>query len=192
MRRRPGAGLDRPFPVQYLDWLWRALQGDFGLSYATRRPVLPSTAIPRTSRSCQPSRCAAAQAPSGRLSARLTASDAALADARSMLGLDRPFPVQYLDWLWRALQGDFRPAASRRRGARHRAASAGSGRCGRGRSAASAARSRALSGRVLAALHEAAVYLPISSAVAIEVHRPTVTGVVASIVGLSGRPFCAW
>ena len=36
---------------------------------------------------------------------------------------------------------------------------------------------RRLSGRVLAALHEAAVYLPISSAVAIEVHRPTVTGV---------------
>ncbi|MFH6782311.1 MULTISPECIES: nickel ABC transporter permease subunit NikB [Methylobacterium] len=34
-------GLDRPFAVQYLDWLWRALQGDFGLSYATRRPVLP-------------------------------------------------------------------------------------------------------------------------------------------------------
>lgn len=34
-------GLDRPFLVQYLDWLWHALQGDFGLSYATRRPVLP-------------------------------------------------------------------------------------------------------------------------------------------------------
>ncbi len=34
-------GLDRSFVVQYLDWLWRALQGDFGLSYATRRPVLP-------------------------------------------------------------------------------------------------------------------------------------------------------
>lgn len=34
-------GLDRPFAIQYLDWLWRALQGDFGLSYATRRPVLP-------------------------------------------------------------------------------------------------------------------------------------------------------
>lgn len=34
-------GLDRSFAVQYLDWLWRALQGDFGLSYATRRPVLP-------------------------------------------------------------------------------------------------------------------------------------------------------
>ncbi len=31
-------GLDRPFVVQYLDWLWRALQGDFGLSYVTRRP----------------------------------------------------------------------------------------------------------------------------------------------------------
>ncbi len=34
-------GLDRPFVVQYLDWLWHALHGDFGLSYATRRPVLP-------------------------------------------------------------------------------------------------------------------------------------------------------
>ena len=34
-------GLDRPFLVQYLDWLRHALQGDFGLSYATRRPVLP-------------------------------------------------------------------------------------------------------------------------------------------------------
>jgi nickel transport system permease protein len=33
-------GLDRPFVVQYLDWLWRALRGDFGLSYVTRRPVL--------------------------------------------------------------------------------------------------------------------------------------------------------
>jgi nickel transport system permease protein len=34
-------GLDRPLVVQYLDWLWRALQGDFGHSYVTRRPVLP-------------------------------------------------------------------------------------------------------------------------------------------------------
>ena len=34
-------GLDRPLVVQYLDWLRRALQGDFGLSYVTRRPVLP-------------------------------------------------------------------------------------------------------------------------------------------------------
>lgn len=34
-------GLDRPLPVQYLDWLWRALHLDFGVSYVTRRPVLP-------------------------------------------------------------------------------------------------------------------------------------------------------
>ncbi|MEI2385528.1 nickel ABC transporter permease subunit NikB [Breoghania sp. JC706] len=34
-------GLDRPIAVQYLDWLWRALHLDFGVSYATRRPVLP-------------------------------------------------------------------------------------------------------------------------------------------------------
>ncbi|KMO40693.1 nickel ABC transporter permease subunit NikB [Methylobacterium aquaticum] len=34
-------GLDRPFVVQYLDWLRQALQGDFGRSYATGRPVLP-------------------------------------------------------------------------------------------------------------------------------------------------------
>ncbi|WP_185984246.1 nickel ABC transporter permease subunit NikB [Aureimonas mangrovi] len=34
-------GLDRPIAVQYLDWLRGALQLDFGVSYATRRPVLP-------------------------------------------------------------------------------------------------------------------------------------------------------
>lgn len=34
-------GLDRPIVVQYLDWLGRALQLDFGISYATQRPVLP-------------------------------------------------------------------------------------------------------------------------------------------------------
>lgn len=34
-------GLDRPLPAQYLDWLWRALHLDFGVSYVTRRPVLP-------------------------------------------------------------------------------------------------------------------------------------------------------
>lgn len=34
-------GLDRPIAAQYLDWLGRALQGDFGVSYATQRPVLP-------------------------------------------------------------------------------------------------------------------------------------------------------
>lgn len=34
-------GLDQPIVVQYLDWLWRALHLDFGISYATQRPVLP-------------------------------------------------------------------------------------------------------------------------------------------------------
>ncbi|KTQ97994.1 nickel transporter permease NikB [Aureimonas ureilytica] len=34
-------GLDRPIAVQYLDWLGHALRLDFGLSYATQRPVLP-------------------------------------------------------------------------------------------------------------------------------------------------------
>jgi len=33
-------GFDRPLYVQYLDWLWRALGGDLGTSYITRRPVL--------------------------------------------------------------------------------------------------------------------------------------------------------
>lgn len=32
-------GFDRPIPMQYLDWLTRAAQGDFGRSYATRQPV---------------------------------------------------------------------------------------------------------------------------------------------------------
>ena len=34
-------------------------------------------------------------------------TDAALAEARDHLGLDRPLPVQYLHWLWRALRLDF-------------------------------------------------------------------------------------
>lgn len=34
-------GLDRPLPVQYVTWLWDALRLDFGVSYITRRPVLP-------------------------------------------------------------------------------------------------------------------------------------------------------
>jgi len=34
-------GLDQSIAVQYLDWLWRALHLDFGISYATQRPVLP-------------------------------------------------------------------------------------------------------------------------------------------------------
>lgn len=33
-------GLDRPLPVQYALWVWRALQGDLGTSIATGRPVL--------------------------------------------------------------------------------------------------------------------------------------------------------
>lgn len=33
-------GLDRPLVEQYLSWLWDALRLDFGVSYATRRPVL--------------------------------------------------------------------------------------------------------------------------------------------------------
>lgn len=34
-------GLDRPLAIQYFDWLWRALHLDFGISYASGRPVLP-------------------------------------------------------------------------------------------------------------------------------------------------------
>lgn len=33
-------GFDKPIPVQYALWLWRAVQGDFGLSIASRRPVI--------------------------------------------------------------------------------------------------------------------------------------------------------
>ncbi|MDJ0389598.1 ABC transporter permease [Roseomonas sp. E05] len=33
-------GLDRPLPVQYLDWLWRMLLGDWGRSYRDQQPVL--------------------------------------------------------------------------------------------------------------------------------------------------------
>lgn len=32
-------GFDRPLHVQYLDWMWKALQGDFGRSYATSQRV---------------------------------------------------------------------------------------------------------------------------------------------------------
>ncbi len=32
-------GLDRPLPVQYLDYLWRAVHGDLGLSTITHEPV---------------------------------------------------------------------------------------------------------------------------------------------------------
>ena len=33
-------GLDRPAVVQYFDWLWNALQGNFGMSIHGREPVL--------------------------------------------------------------------------------------------------------------------------------------------------------
>jgi len=36
---RRAYGFDKPLPVQFVNWLWRAAQGDFGLSVATRRPV---------------------------------------------------------------------------------------------------------------------------------------------------------
>src|SRR5450755_2195708 len=32
-------GLDRPLPVQYLDYVWRALHGDLGVSTITQEPV---------------------------------------------------------------------------------------------------------------------------------------------------------
>ena len=38
-RYRHDLGLDRPIPVQYAKWLGRAVQGDFGDSIKTRRPV---------------------------------------------------------------------------------------------------------------------------------------------------------
>jgi peptide/nickel transport system permease protein len=33
-------GLNRPLPIQYLDWLWHLLQGDWGRSYRDGQPVL--------------------------------------------------------------------------------------------------------------------------------------------------------
>ena len=33
-------GFDQPLPIQFLKWLWHVLQGDFGQSIATRRPVI--------------------------------------------------------------------------------------------------------------------------------------------------------
>lgn len=35
-------GLDKPVIIQYVNWLWNALHGDFGISYATRAPVWES------------------------------------------------------------------------------------------------------------------------------------------------------
>src|SRR5918911_3159659 len=36
---RRSLGLDQPLPVQYVAWLGRAVQGDFGRSIRTRQPV---------------------------------------------------------------------------------------------------------------------------------------------------------
>jgi peptide/nickel transport system permease protein len=33
-------GFDKPIPVQFALWLWHVLQGDFGVSISTRRPVI--------------------------------------------------------------------------------------------------------------------------------------------------------
>jgi peptide/nickel transport system permease protein len=33
-------GLNRPLPIQYIDWLWRMLRGDWGKSYRDNQPVL--------------------------------------------------------------------------------------------------------------------------------------------------------
>ena len=33
-------GFDKPLPLQFVHWLWRALHGDLGMSVATGRPVL--------------------------------------------------------------------------------------------------------------------------------------------------------
>ncbi|HEY0418464.1 MAG TPA: ABC transporter permease [Acetobacteraceae bacterium] len=33
-------GLDRPLPLQYAEWAWRLLEGDWGRSYRDNRPVL--------------------------------------------------------------------------------------------------------------------------------------------------------
>jgi peptide/nickel transport system permease protein len=38
---RERLGLNRPFFVQYADWLWNALHGDFGKSLITGQPVAP-------------------------------------------------------------------------------------------------------------------------------------------------------
>src|SRR6266542_2826629 len=40
-RLRHDLGLDRPLPVQYVEFLGRAIKGDFGLSLRQRQPALP-------------------------------------------------------------------------------------------------------------------------------------------------------
>ncbi len=38
---RAELGLDRPLPIQYLDWLRGFFSGDWGISYSTRQPIRP-------------------------------------------------------------------------------------------------------------------------------------------------------
>ena len=38
-------GLDKPFIFQYLDWLGRAVQGDFGFSYMVKKPVVEERCV---------------------------------------------------------------------------------------------------------------------------------------------------
>src|SRR5215207_8180716 len=38
--KRTELGLDRPLPIQYLDWLWKTLRGDLGTSTRDRQPVI--------------------------------------------------------------------------------------------------------------------------------------------------------
>ncbi|MCP6530367.1 ABC transporter permease, partial [Klebsiella pneumoniae] len=33
-------GFDKPLPLQFIHWLWRALHGDLGMSVASGRPVI--------------------------------------------------------------------------------------------------------------------------------------------------------
>ncbi|NIO00914.1 MAG: ABC transporter permease subunit [Candidatus Latescibacteria bacterium] len=47
---RDQLGLDRPLPVQYIQWVWSFVRGDFGVSISEHRPVSAMLweAIPRT------------------------------------------------------------------------------------------------------------------------------------------------
>jgi len=38
--KRAELGLDRPLPIQYLDWLWKTARGDLGTSTRDRQPVI--------------------------------------------------------------------------------------------------------------------------------------------------------
>ncbi len=38
---RAELGLDRPLPIQYLDWLIGFVSGDWGIAYSTRQPIRP-------------------------------------------------------------------------------------------------------------------------------------------------------